>query len=106
MVGIAADDEDDDGNAASNHANGNGHSQAPTAAKRPPAGKPDNAAKTWAEEAEKAIRGFKSLDELRAWDDKNEKALTRLKSIDAALHQSVMDALADVYTKYNPLAAE
>lgn len=106
MVGVVADDEDDDGNAASAHTNGNGHHAPTPAAKRPAPGKPDEAAKTWAQSAEKEIRACKSLDDLRAWEQKNTGALRKLAQIDTGLAESLDGALADVYQKFNPLAAE
>lgn len=101
MVGVVADDEDDDGEAAvgrSAPTNGNGK-HAPESAKRPVAGKPEEAARKWAQDAEAAVRACGTLTELRAWETKNDTALQKLSKVDTALFDGVMGVLADAYER-------
>lgn len=93
MVGVVADDEDDDGEAAV------GRSKAPEPPKRPVASKPDDAAKTWARDAETAVRACGTMPELRAWETKNDAPLQKLAKIDNGLFDGVMATLADAYER-------
>lgn len=100
MVGIVAEDEDDDAEAAS------GRSQ--TASGQPAkAAQPDrkSAAAHWAKGAEAAIRGFQELKDLHAWETKNELSIRDLFKVDPDLHRKIKDVLADQYEKLNPLSA-
>lgn len=99
MVGVVADDEDDDGEAAVGRTNGNGHAKPAEPAKRPVAGKPDEAAKKWAQDAEAAVRACGTLVALKSWEAKNDQALQKLSRMDAAAFDSVMGALADTYER-------
>lgn len=83
MVGVVAEDEDDDANAAS------GHSKALT---REEKGSALDKARDWAREA---IREIKSLDEegLEAWTAKNSSALIKLRAVDSDTHLQVMQAI-------------
>jgi hypothetical protein len=98
LVGIVAEDEDDDGNMASGKTAGNS-STAPEPAKRPVAPKPTEEAKRWAKDAEAAVRGCGTLTELRAWETKNDPALQRLSKLDTTLFDGVMGVLADTYER-------
>lgn len=104
MVGVVADDEDDDGNAAS------GRDTKAPAPKPSAPGKdaaPDRkaAAKQWAVTAEKAIRDTEASADLNAWESANEKAIVALAKVDETAHRQVVDALADQYERLNPIGA-
>ncbi len=83
MVGVVAEDEDDDGNDAS------GHKKAPS---RDEKGEALTKARAWADEA---MREIKSLDEegLDAWTKKNASALVKLRSVDQDIHLTLMQAI-------------
>lgn len=97
MVGVVAEDEDDDAEAAVGRA-GNGKAAEPP--KRPVAAKADDAAKTWATNAEAAIHACRSADELTAWEHQNQAAMQKLLAVDKALHKQVNAAAV---AKYNEL---
>ena len=85
MVGVVAEDEDDDGAAASGTVR---------AASRDDKGEALAKARAWATEAVRAIKGF-SPEELAKWERKNSDAMVKLASIDPDIHQQVLDAIKE-----------
>lgn len=85
MVGVVAEAEDDDGNAASDRA------KAPSRTEK---GDALDKARSWANDAIRAINGF-SADELAAWEkaQKNINGLVELRKMDQDTWQQVVDAI-------------
>lgn len=106
LVGIVAADEDDDGNAASQHpierSNGTGEHLGGNST---PKADPGAAAKKWAKEAETAVKACVTTEELTAWEDKNKNALVKLHGVDLKAHERLMELVVDRYARVNVLAA-
>lgn len=83
MVGVVAEDEDDDANAAS------GHAKAPS---RDEKGEALIKARDWAREAIRTIHSLSS-EELETWPNKNTAALVKLRAIDPDTHRQILDAI-------------
>lgn len=93
MVGVVAENEDDDGNAASGHASDDGSS--------PP--KPDRkaAVKSWGEGALKTISEFQSVYELSEWHRKNANAVAATREFNETLHGKLIKALQDRQAEFD-----
>lgn len=83
MVGVVAEAEDDDGNAASDRA------KAPS---REEKGDALTKARDWAKEAIREINGM-AADEVDAWATKNAPAMVKLRAIDQDTHQLLIQAI-------------
>lgn len=83
MVGVVAEDEDDDGAAASGNVR---------AVSRDEKGEALTKARAWAKQA---IHDIKGCDEaaLAKWESKNADALVKLRAIDPDTHSEVLDAI-------------
>jgi hypothetical protein len=104
MVGIVAEDEDDDGEAAVGRA-----PEKPGINPAPGRPKGDTDAKTkaiqWAKTAKETLEGFKRIEDVRAWDDKNQDALERLKLIDRDTHVNLTEVIGEAYRRLNTVGA-
>lgn len=83
MVGVVAEDEDDDGAQAS------GNVRAPS---RDEKGEALKKARAWASQAIHDINGF-DAEGMAKWELKNGEALVKLRSVDADTHAQVMEAI-------------
>lgn len=83
MVGVVADDEDDDGNAASDR------QKAPSRAEK---GEALDKARDWAKEAMREIQGLTD-GQIDAWTAKNAAAMVKLRAIDQDTHAQLMAAI-------------
>lgn len=120
LVGIAAEDEDDDGNNASDKVGtGNKADNRPLPQSSPysanPAPRNSNgngtadhgkaAAAQWCKSAIQTVRAFSELADLAAWEGQYDDKITKLKGIDEGLHADLVGAMGDKYAKLNPLNA-
>jgi len=83
IVGVVAEAEDDDGNAASDRA------KAPSRAEK---GDALDKAREWAKDAIREINGM-AADEVNAWTTKNAPAMVKLRAIDQDTHSQLMSAI-------------
>lgn len=104
MVGVVAEDEDDDGEAAVGRTNGNGHAKSPEPAKRPATSKPDDAAKQWAERATEAVNGLETASALRKWEQANESGIAKLKVLDRNLWSDLNMLLEERHSQLNAVS--
>lgn len=103
MVGVVADDEDDDGSGASREIGENAEQDQADDGKQKT--KAQAAAIEWAKAAIEDIRACKDNKELLAWEDKNAKTLVKLHKAHLASHGEVVAAIQMAQDKFNPLGA-
>lgn len=94
MVGVVAEDEDDDANAASGHARPAAGAPKPKAESREEKGTRLDAARTWANSAMHTIQGLDEA-EREAWmaAPENAERLVKLRAVDPDVHLTLMKAL-------------
>lgn len=104
LVGIVAEDEDDDGNAASGKGT-NGAVDPLPPLQRPKQIEPSAAAAAWAKAATESVTNLKTSSELRKWELSNEKEMARLKVVNRDLWRDVNDLIAERMSTLSELNA-
>lgn len=89
MVGVVAEDEDDDGAQASGNVR---------VASRDEKGEALNKSRSWAKQAIHDLHGF-TPEQLAKWEVKNADNLVKLRGIDENTHQEVLEALQTAQSK-------
>lgn len=115
LVGIVAEDEDDDGNAASGKTSGN-----PQIDPRPPLERPKQsangngngthkddkaAALKWVNTSVDLIGRLGKRHDIELWEDKNKDTMTKLKALDIDLFDRVTDAIVTRFAALSTLNA-
>ncbi len=106
MVGIVAEDEDDDGHKASDRGTVSPYSAGPTKQTNGN-GSPDTRLTVgqWKTSAIATIKSLKTHRDLNAWEDANKVELDRLNSTSRTAWEDIITALSDQAEKLNPLNA-